>query len=102
MKVALGVELAIIVLAAAVFMWNHYRTVGSWRHSSNTQRQLGLMAVTAVLEAVSFLGILFNPPLPALVIEIVFLVVFGLIDAAWIGWVYLQWKARRALVKQDD
>jgi len=90
------------VVASVIFMWKHLRTVPSWRNSSIIQRQLMWMALTAFLEALLFLFLLSGIHMPGRAIEVLFVFLFGFIDSAWIGWIYLQWKMKRFENPQND
>jgi hypothetical protein len=101
-RFVLGTELVIIIIAGGVFMFNHWHTLRPWRSSSPAQRQLMAMAATGFLEALAFLLVTLGIHPPGALLEFVFIVIFGLVDAAWIGWVYLQWLSRHQRVKQND
>jgi len=93
MRVALGIEMLVILLCTTVFIFNHSRW-SDWRRGAGLQ--VTFMAATAWIEALVFILLIAGSHLPVLV----FAIVFGLVDLAWIGWVVLQWRVRHRALGQ--
>jgi hypothetical protein len=92
MRTVLAVELAVAVVAWAVFIVDYWRS--RW-WSTAAGRQLMATACVALGEAASFSLLIAGVRVPVWV----FVIGFGAADVVVISWVVLRWRARRSRLR---